>query len=96
MSEHPEMHMKPRLNETFDWEPMPDGCILFSQETGQVLTVNPTAELILTFCDGENSLETIYEDVSKDIDIPRDAFLETVERFVKEEVLLKDDAPVSA
>lgn len=90
------MQMKPRLNETFDWEPMPDGCILFSQETGQVLTVNPTAELILTFCDGEHSLDEIYKDLCQDVEMPRDTFIETVERFVKEEVLVTERASLTA
>ncbi len=82
------MSMKPQLNDAFDWEPMPDGCLLFSQETGQVLTVNPTAELILSFCDGEHSLEDIYQDISRDVEIPKESFQETVERFIAEKVIL--------
>ena len=84
------MQMKPQLNQSFDWEPMPDGCLLFSQETGQVLTVNPTAELILSFCDGENSLDQIYGDITKDLELPRESFLETIDRFISEKVLLAD------
>ena len=65
-----EESQKPQLNETFEWEPMPDGCLLFSQETGQVLSVNPTAELILSFCDGENSIEEIYDNVTQTLSLP--------------------------
>ncbi len=82
------MSMKPRLNESFDWEPMPDGCLLFSQETGQVLTVNPTAELILSFCDGESSLEDIYLGVRRAVDVPEESFQETIDRFIAEKVIL--------
>ncbi len=82
--------MKPQLNEAFDWEPMPDGCLLFSQETGQVLTVNPTAELILSFCDGELTVDEIYDQISQDIELPRESFEETIGRFIEEKVLLTE------
>ena len=41
------------VGEGFSWEPIPDGCLLFEESTGRLLTLNPAAEAVLAHCDGE-------------------------------------------
>lgn len=77
-----------KLNERFVWEPMGDGCILYCQASGQILTVNPTAELILSYCDGEKSLEAVYQAVTEDTPLEQPAFQEAVQKLIDEQVLL--------
>ena len=82
--------LKPKVNEKFDYEPMPDGCLLYHQENGRILTVNPTAELILSYCDGSKTLEEVYQQVEPDAGIPRDVFLQAIEEFLNEQVLISE------
>jgi len=83
---------KLKLNEGFVWEPMNDGCILYCQATGQILTVNPTAELILTYCDGELSLGEVFQAVTQDAPMDEQVFQDSVTKFLAEKVLI----PVNA
>jgi len=82
------LETKFKLNETFVWEPMPDGCILYCQTSGQILTINPTAELILTYCDGETPLQTIYQSVIEDAPLTEAEFQTAVQKLIEENVLL--------
>ena len=41
------------VGDGFSWEPIPDGCLLFEESTGRLLTLNPAAETVLAHCDGE-------------------------------------------
>ena len=77
-----------KLNESFVWEPMPDGCILYSQTSGQIITVNPTAELILTYCDGETTLQQVFQNVTEDAPLEPSAFQAAVDKLIEEKVLL--------
>jgi PAS domain-containing protein len=76
-----------RLNEAFVWEPMPDGCILYCQQTGQILTVNPAAELILSYCDGLTSMEDVLRAVNEDLALAPGEFDEVVKALIEQEVL---------
>jgi len=77
-----------KLNESFVWEPMPDGCILYSQTSGQIITVNPTAELILTYCDGETTLQQVFQSVIEDAPLEPSVFQTAVEKLIEEKILL--------
>ena len=79
---------KPTLNEKFAWEPMPDGCILYCQESGQILTLNPAAELMLSYCDGTATLEEICSEVTQESELSQDDFWTTVARCLEEKVLV--------
>ena len=78
---------KPSLNPEFGWEPMPDGCLVFRAETGQVLTLNPAAELILTYCDGTMTVRDIFTEITSELAMPEPEFLATVARMVEEKAL---------
>lgn len=54
----------------FSWEPIPDGCLLFEESTGKLLTLNPAAEAVLTHCDGELTGAEISRVLECDFDIP--------------------------
>ncbi len=76
------------INDRFAWEPVADGCFVYSTEVGQVMTLNAAAELALSYFDGESSLEKIYQELSENADWERKDFLELVDSLVKEKVLL--------
>jgi len=82
------LEAKLKLNADFVWEPMPDGCILYCQATGQIVTVNPAAELILTYCDGTASLQEIYDKVLEDVFLPPAEFQAAVQKLLHEKILL--------
>ena len=77
-----------KLNERFTWEPMPDGCILYCQDSGQIMTLSPVVELILTYCDGETPIRTVFESVLQDAELSEESFCKTVDQLVSEKVLL--------
>lgn len=54
----------------FSWEPIPDGCLLFEESTGKLLTLNPAAEAVLSHCDGELTGAEIGRVLESDFDIP--------------------------
>ena len=80
--------LKYKLNEEFVWEPMPDGSILYAQSSGQIITVNPVTELILSFCDGETTLPQIFATILEDVPIEQSSFDEAIQKLIAEKVLL--------
>ena len=58
------------VGDGFAWEPIPDGCMLFEESTGRLLTLNPAAEAVLTHCDGELTGAEISRVLESDFDIP--------------------------
>jgi hypothetical protein len=83
----PNWQRKPALNPAFSWEPMPDGCLVYRTDSGQVLTLNPAAELILTYCDGSMTLAEIFRDITTDLAMPETDFLAAIEKLVAEQAL---------
>ncbi len=79
---------KPILNEEFDYEPMPDGCILFKQASGQIISLNPPAELILSFCDGETDIASIFTLSGDEMELDRETFDEVINSLFEQKVLL--------
>ena len=55
---------------TFSWEPIPEGCLLYEETTGKLLTLNPTAEAILAHCDGELTGTEICRVLESELEIP--------------------------
>ena len=77
-----------KLNDQFTWEPMPDGSILYCQASGQIMTINPITELILSYCDGQTSIGEVLKAVKEDADLSEQEFETAVEKLVAEKVLL--------
>ena len=81
-------NLVPKLNPAFNWEPMEDGCLVYSPDGAQILTLNVVAELILSHCDGLSSLPAIYQQFNADAPLEPSAFMETVNILIREKVLL--------
>lgn len=58
------------VGDGFSWEPIPDGCLLFEESTGRLLTLNPAAEAVLSHCDGELTGAEISRALESDFAIP--------------------------
>ncbi len=84
----PSPTLKPRLNENLNWEPIEDGCVIYSTESTVVITLNALAELLLTYCDGESSLAEIYSILNDENPIPVAEFDALVERLLTEGILV--------
>ncbi len=67
---------------------MPDGCILFKQSSGQIISLNPPAELILSFCDGKTTVARMFELSRDEMELTREQFEETIEKLFEQSVLL--------
>lgn len=80
----------PRLNEEFSWEPLDDGCIIYSTQTTQVITLNALAELTLSYCDGESPLHAIYQSVNTESPLPESDFENLINQLVEQKILLLD------
>lgn len=60
----------PKHIEDLDISPADDGYIIYQPERDRVHFLNPTAVLILQFCDGENSPEQIVDLVKQAYGLP--------------------------
>lgn len=58
------------IGEGFAWESIPDGCLLYEERTGKLITMNPIAEAVLTHCDGELTGAEIGQILERDFEIP--------------------------
>lgn len=72
----------------FSWEPIPDGCMLFEESTGKLLTLNPAAEAVLAHCDGELTGAEISTVLETDFDIPATETHSLLTRLCAEGVIL--------
>lgn len=49
----------PELVEGFLWEELDDGCVIYHEATGQMVTLNGTAEGLLSCCFGSGTLDDV-------------------------------------
>lgn len=77
-----------QLNDAFHWEPLPDGCMLYRRETGQIVTLNLVAELIFNLWESAGTPRTILEQLRETTPCDDATFQTTVERLLQETVLL--------
>ncbi len=75
------------VGERFAWEPIPDGCLLFEESTGKLLTLNPAAEAVLAHCDGELTGAAISRILETDFEIPTAETRSLLERLRAEGVI---------
>ena len=76
------------VGDGFSWEPIPDGCLLFEEGTGRLLTLNPAAEAVLAHCDGELTGAEISRTLETDYDIPPAETRSLLQRLCEEGVIL--------
>jgi hypothetical protein len=79
------------VREGFSWEPIPDGCLLFEERTGKLLTLNPAAEAVLAHCDGELTAAEITARLTSEFEIPATETRRLLEQLRAEGVI----APVA-
>lgn len=78
---------RPTITDRFSWEPLPDGCLLFEEATGELLTLNGPAELILSHCDGEHSIEELRRIVEVELEISPSVTEEMIRRLLSAGVI---------
>lgn len=49
----------PELVEGFLWEELDDGCVLYHAATGRMVTLNGSAEAVMTCCGGRGTVEDV-------------------------------------
>ncbi len=50
---------RPKMTETVEQRDLRDGCVLYDAHKGAVYTLNSTASFILTYCNGDSTIEEI-------------------------------------
>lgn len=50
---------RPMKAETLEQKDLQDGCVLYDAHRGAIYTLNSTASFILTYCNGDNTVEEI-------------------------------------
>lgn len=78
----------PEVRPGFLWEPVPDGCLLFEESTGKLLTLNAAAEIVLTHADGQLTVIEICATLEHDFQIPAPETRSLLQRLMDEGVLL--------
>jgi hypothetical protein len=79
---------RPVIRECFYWEEVPEGCLLYEEGDGRLVVLNPSAELVLTYCDGEHSLCEIKSELGGDERLTSDMIAEALERLIEARVVL--------
>jgi len=77
----------PTVRESFSWEPIPDGCILYEEASGKMVTLNATAEAVLTHCYGEMTVAEICRTVEGEFQISREESENVLKRLQAEGVI---------
>ena len=59
-----------------------DGCVLYDEKTSQVYTLNTTAALIWEYCDGQNTIEKIADEIAEVCGRSKDEMIEDVQKTI--------------
>lgn len=78
----------PVLKEGFLFEPIPEGCLLLEEATGNLITLNSAAEAVLTYCDNALSVAEICRIVEEEWQVPRDEVRQAIARLMELGVLI--------
>lgn len=81
MTDPMRLAMHPRVTDRFLWEPLPDGCLLYEQSTGELLTLNDPAELILSHCDGEHSVQELCRRMKSEFELVPSTTLNLIDQL---------------
>ena len=71
-------HVLPTRIDGLEVHEVDDGFIVYQEGTGRVHCLNHTAAMVLEFCDGTRSLETVAELLAKVFALPGVPLAETV------------------
>lgn len=81
---------RPTITDRFFWEPLPDGCLLFEEATGELITLNGPAELILSHCDGEHSIGDLQRMVEAELEVSPSVTEELIRRLLSAGVIANE------
>ena len=87
-----ELHT-PVVSDGFLWEPIPDGCLLFEEATGKLITLNAAAEAVLTYCDNEHTVAEICRSVEEDLQIPANEARSVLNQLLELGAILPPPSP---
>jgi hypothetical protein len=85
----------PVLKEGFLFEPIPEGCMLFEESTGKLVTLNEAAEAVLTYCDSEHTVADICREVSQELQISQRDVRGALQELLAQGVLEPPPSPES-
>lgn len=77
----------PQVRDGFLWEPIPDGCLIFEEGTGKLVTLNAAAEMVLTYCVGEMTVAEICRTVEEECQIPEEKTRAVIESLVDQGII---------
>ena len=82
---------RPMKAETIEQKDLRDGCVLYDAHKGAVYTLNSTASFILTYCNGDSTIEDIARQSELAFGLtPEEAMRDVISTisFLQEEELL--------
>ncbi len=68
---NPEPHL--RIKDGFQWESLDEGCLLYHEQSGNMITLNAAAEIVLSHCTGEFPLEGLLRLLQQEFGMPPEA-----------------------
>ena len=84
-------HYRPMKAKTIEQKDLQDGCVLYDVDRDAVYTLNSTASFILTYCNGDSTIEEIAQQSALAFGLkPKEAMRDTISiiSFLQEEKLV--------
>lgn len=75
------------LRPGFLWEGIQDGCLLFEESSGRMLTLNRLAELVLVHCTGEFTAGGMCSELARVFDVKREEAMDACRTLLAEGVI---------
>jgi hypothetical protein len=77
----------PELVEGFLWEELDDGCVLYHAATGRMVTLNGSAEAVMTCCGGGGTAEEVLRRAEGHFGLSGDVCMAALLLLLKEGVI---------
>ncbi len=77
------LNFMPVVQDGFLWEPIQDGCLMYHEVSGKLVTLNFTAEAVLSYCDGEHTVSEISRELEDTMQIAAAHTMESLERLIE-------------
>lgn len=77
----------PELVDGFLWEELDDGCVLYHEATGRMVTLNGAAEAVLSCCGGGVTAEDVLRRAEGEFGLGGDDCMAGLRLLVKEGVI---------
>lgn len=77
----------PIIRDGFLWESLDEGCLLYHEASGKMITLNLEAEIILSHCTGEFSVADLLDKLERGFSVPPDAARAVIRQLEDEGVI---------